>query len=169
MKFHRNGTNRSPRFLGHAVVSASFSCGALAATLLCAGSPAVAIQDEIRIRNLSSAQADVSSDSVSSFLVRTARVPVFVDIDLGGTGAPRIAETAPAEVAAALDMNPRRLVILRFKGGALRFEDLSRATRERLLEKRGKDVVDAYNRYLAEQVGSLLTSVDALREGHRPT
>lgn len=104
----------------------------------------------------------------SDYLVRVAKPPIVVEIDLGGTmGAPAVPDDAADRVVAAIDANPRRLVTLRIKGGTLHFNGLNQSTRLKLLAKRGAEIIDAYNSYMARQIRDLLNAVDAVRS-HAP-
>lgn len=93
-----------------------------------------------------------------------ARRPVIVEVDLSSdAGAPRIPAGFENEVIAALDANPRRLVTLEFSGAPLRFADLPRGTRDRLLQRGGPEVSEKYDAYLSGQVLELIESVRARR------
>lgn len=165
MKFHGSDDGRFLRRRSDGLRMASATGMAIAAALMCMAPATSGSQDEIRIKNISSLDSSSMPAEAPGFLVRTARVPIFVNIDLGGGGAPRLPETAVDDVVAMLDANPRRLVVLRFKGGALCFDDLARGTRETLLEKRGRSVVEAYNEYLANQILTLTRAIDSERPG----
>ena len=98
--------------------------------------------------------------------LRSAKNPIQVTIDLGASGGvPRIPEGGLQAVVAALNAHPRRLVTIDFANAPLRFSRLSRATRDRLLEKSGPDVVRRYDDFLAGQVLELLEGVREVLPG----
>ncbi len=158
-----NGRNR-PKSAARSLLALVL---AAAATSLAPQESATAmLQVGLRIRNAASATAKPNQADEPRFLVQAARVPIFVDIDLGGAGGtPAVPDDAVDRIVAALDANPRRLITLRFQRGALCFNALGRSTRDALLEKKGSDVIDAYNDYMAGQVRDLLANVTKARPG----
>lgn len=119
-------------------------------------------QVDIRITQAAGRSTVLAESTVPRTVIRSARVPRFVEIDLGATsGRPAVPEEAVEKIVRVLDENPRRLVTLRLKGGALQFGGLGLRTQEALLQKRGESVVELYNRYIASQV---LQLVEEIRE-----
>ncbi len=165
MSYHGSDDGRLLRRRRDGLRMVSATGMAIVAALMSMAPATSGSQDEIRIKNISSLDSSGMPAGAPGFLVRTARVPIFVNIDLGGGGAPRLPGTAVDDVVSMLDANPRRLVVLRFKGGALCFNDLARGTRETLLEKRGQSVVEAYNKYLVSQILTLTRAIDSERPG----
>lgn len=121
------------------------------------------LQDELQIRNHAVRSQDPTPKSLRAFRFRTARVPVFADVDLGITDPPPVLEREIAGLVAALDANPRRLLALRFMGMALRFQDLNDDARQALLGRRGEEVVGLYNDLVARRVLTVLDEVHKRR------
>lgn len=123
-------------------------------------------QDGLRIKNVASANSPSGDTDTPRLQIRNARVPIFVDVNLAANGgAPAVTEDAINQVIAAIDANPKRLITLRFKGVALRFNDLSPKTRETLVNKRSTSVERAYEAYMVVQISKLLDEVDRVRPG----
>ncbi len=124
------------------------------------------LQDGLRIKNVASANSPSGDTDTPRLQIRNARVPIFVDVDLAANGgAPAVTEDAINQVIAAIDANPKRLITIRIKGVALRFNDLSPKTRETLVNRRSTSVEQAYEAYMAAQISLLIDEVDQVRPG----
>lgn len=135
--------------------------------LVLGGSGAVeaspAPQDALRIRPVGTASRG-ADDSSSRMVVRRARTPIFVEIDLGGeAGVPGVSRDAVARIMETIDANPRRLITLRLGNAPLHFFDLDPATRKSLIEKRGEQVVGAFDEFMAGEVLDLVRTVRSAR------
>ncbi len=100
-------SRRMPR-IGQLIVMAL----ATAAVSLVVQDPVIAaVQDSIQLRSAVPTTAESRHPKEPEFLVRTARVPIFVDINLGASGGtPTVPVDVVDRVVATLDANPRRLI-----------------------------------------------------------
>lgn len=145
--------------------------GAVAVLVLAIVSPfaraaRTVVEDEVRLGKITSAaQVESASLDLPNLIVKRARVPLFVEVDVEiGSSSDTLADAVDL-IIEALDSNPRRLVTIRCDGAALCFAQLTRQTQEILIGKCGNDVVAAYNDYVASRIGELIRQVRVARPG----